>query len=360
MKIIVFDVPAVDGGALAVLKYLEKEVKEDPSKDVEWIFITSKPFIKEEVNVKNVRFPWIKKSWFHRLFFDFIIAPQLVKKYEVDKIVSLQNLIIPRTKIKQYVYIHQSLPFSKIRFSLIGNRKMWIYQNLIGYLIFNSIKKSHKVIVQTEWMKIACNKKNVIDKNNIEVIRPNIDIDVKRKFKPTAKHLSTFFFPAGAYEYKNHSLIIDACKKIHQKYKNNYQVIFTINGDENENAIDMKRDAEKYQLNIKFVGNLSRAEVFEQYSKSVLLFPSYIETFGLPLLEARLHHGIILAADTDFSKEVLNGYENSFFFDPFNSQELSELMIQIISQKVCYREVKGEELLLNNNLNTLKDVILFK
>lgn len=356
----VFDVPAVGGGALSVLEYMEKEVKENHSHNIEWIFITSIPAIKEEKNVKNIRFPWVKKSWFHRLFFDSIVAPNLVKKYKVDKIVSLQNITIPRTKIKQYVYVHQSLPFSKVRFSLLKSWKTWIYQNLIGYLIFSSVRKAHKVIVQTEWMKTALVERNVTDISNIEVIPPKINIAAKAKFEPTQENMSTFFFPAEAYEYKNHSLIIDACKIINEKYNEKYKVILTLKGNENKKAIDLKKDAEKNQLKIFFIGNISQEEVFNRYSKSVLLFPSYIETFGLPLLEARLHQSVILASDTEFSREVLSGYKNAFFFDPLDAQELSELMSNIIEQNISYTSVESEKTLLLNNQDTIKDIILFK
>ena len=79
-------------------------------------------------------------------------------------------------------------------------------------------------------------------------------------------------------------------------------------------------------LPFEFIGSVGIEIVFEYYSKSVLIFPSYIETFGLPMLEAKMHESPILASDCAFSNEILAGYDKAIFFDPFDSEKLSSLM----------------------------------
>lgn len=44
------------------------------------------------------------------------------------------------------------------------------------------------------------------------------------------------------------------------------------------------------------------------------------------MLEAKLHKGVILASNCAFSKEILEGYENAWFFDPFDAKELANLI----------------------------------
>src|SRR4051794_5866253 len=111
MIIMVFDVPAENGGALSVLNDVYEEAKSYPDVEIKWVFVVSKPHLNETENIKVLRFPWIKKSWFHRIFFDHFVASFLVKKYKVDKIISYQNVTIPYTRIRQALYVHQSLPF---------------------------------------------------------------------------------------------------------------------------------------------------------------------------------------------------------------------------------------------------------
>ena len=66
--------------------------------------------------------------------------------------------------------------------------------------------------------------------------------------------------------------------------------------------------------------------------KSVLLFPSYIETFGLPLLEAKTIGSPIIASDTPFSKEITSNYNNVNYFDYSDEIKLAKLMIKQIGK----------------------------
>lgn len=337
MNIMVFNVPAETVGALTILTDFYNEVTFDKDKNINWIFVLSKPNLQDTNNIKILRFPWIKKSWFHRLFFDNFVAPTLLKKHSIDRIISFQNIIIPHTKVKQILYVHNSLPFINHKFSLVKNMKLWIYQNIIGKKIKKSINKSEKVIVQTNWMKELCIENTLVDDEKIIVIPPKININVKKYYKPTKEALTTFFYPASEFIYKNHKLIVEASKDlIIKKNIKNFRVIFTLKGNENKNIVNLYKEVMENQLPIDFVGELSREQVFEMYTKSVLLFPSYIETFGLPLLEAKLHKGVVIASDCKFSHEILDGYENAYFFSHKSKEELSNRLLQCIEGKITY------------------------
>ncbi|MEH6889052.1 glycosyltransferase [Bacillus sp. JJ864] len=339
MNIMVFDVPAESGGALSILNDFYNEVVESNDKSINWFFVLSTPKLEETDNIKVLQFPWIKKSWGHRFYFDQVIAPGLVKKYKVDKVFSLQNVTIPRINCDQVLYVHQPLPFVDYKFSIKENKLFWIYQNIIGRNIINSIKKAKHVIVQTQWMKKACIQKAQIQNNKIEIIPPTINVAIKKYFEPNEKSLSTFFYPASNSVYKNHKIIVEACRQLKNLTNIDYEIIFTLNGNEDQHTIDLYRQIQEEQLPIRFEGSRTREEVFELYTKSILLFPSYIETFGMPMLEARMHKGIIIAADTPFAKEILEGYENAKFFEVFNPEELSLLMHQYLQKQEQYKTV---------------------
>ena len=81
---------------------------------------------------------------------------------------------------------------------------------------------------------------------------------------------------------------------------------------------------------VKYLGRISRDDVFARYKKEILLFPSYIETFGYPPAEARAVGGCILASDCPFCHEVLEGYKGAAYFDPFKPEELAALMERAI------------------------------
>lgn len=339
MRVMIFDVPAEKGGALSILHDFYDEVTNCTDKSIEWIFVVSKPVLAEQPNVKVLSFPWIKKSWLHRLFFDYYVAPKLISKFNTDEILSFQNIIVPNTSVPQTLYIHQPLPFVKYKFNFLENYKFWTYQKIIGKLIKNSIKKSNKVVVQTNWMREACSKETDTSINKFSVISPHIEINSNKVFQPSSSSMRTFFFPSSGSSYKNHQIIIEACKALNKENKKEYSIIFTLNGDENKYVSELYQEVKKKSLPIIFVGNLSRQEVYEYYERSILLFPSYIETYGLPMLEAKLHKSMVFASDCEFSHEILNGYSNAYFFDPFKPDELMNLMNKVINGELNYNDV---------------------
>lgn len=324
MRIMVFDVPAESGGALSVLHEFYNEFKLD--QDNEYIFVLSLPELKETTNIKVLRFPWIKNSWGHRLYFDHIIATKLIKEYDIDQVLSLQNVIIPHTTVYQSVFVHNALPFSEYRFRLKEDKLLWVYQNIIGKNVIKSIKKADHVIIQTNWMKNRLVEKLNVNDEKIEVKQSKIDIEIKDQFRETKDSLSTFFYPASGVIFKNHKVIVEACLKLKEDGIDEYKVIFTLNGDENKQITELYNTVKDKQLPIEFVGSMKRDEVFGLYSKSILIFPSFIETVGLPLIEAQMHNTPIIAVRSDYSYEILTNYKNAHYFDCFSYTELSSRM----------------------------------
>ncbi len=330
-----YDIAAENGGGLSILNDFYVDVLKNNKDGYKWFFLLSKVKLIETKNIKVIYVPWIKKSWFHRIFFDLFIARKYIKKYKINEILSLQNNIIPFLKIKQILYFHNSLPFSQYRFRIYENIIFWFYQNIITYVYFFSFLNSNFTVLQANWIRELLIKRKFIRIDNSIVISPVIKHNVTNYFNYKYDNFSTFFYPASPVFFKNHRLIVDAClilsaKKIH------YKIFFTLLGDENNHIKKLKKRIDFHKLNIYFIGNLNREEVFKYYSKSVLLFPSYIESSPLPLSEAILHKSIIFTSDTKFSHELCKFYPNTYYFNPFDSLQLSNLMEKLISGSISY------------------------
>lgn len=335
-NILVYDVAASETGALSVLKDFYNETT-STNAEIKWVFIVSTPELSAKDNVIVLRYPWVKKSWLHRIWFEQFIAPVLAKKHRADLVFSLQNVIVPHTKVPQILYVHQSLPFAEYRFKLREQRLFWIYQNIIGKKIIESIRRARKVIVQTNWMKEACVHKAAVSNDKVAVIPPYVSLDNIPRYIDALESRKVFFYPAGPFSYKNHMLILKACVLLKQRGITDYKVIFTLTGHENTYSEKLFAYAKQEELNIVFMGAVSREDVFSLYSTSVLIFTSVIETFGLPMLEARRAGAIIIALDMPFSREVLDGYHNAHFCS--DDCEITEIMAECLDMKIEYTEV---------------------
>ncbi|CAD2074891.1 hypothetical protein JEOAER750_01041 [Jeotgalicoccus aerolatus] len=353
MKIVVFDVPASTGGALSILTDFYKETISYKNEKIEWHFILSTPVFREEQNVKIHNYPWIKKSWLHRLYFDYFYSKKIIKRLNPDKIFSLQNTLIPSNKY-QILYVHQAIPFSKYKIKIRENFKLWVYQNIISKLIFKSIKKADQIIVQTQWFKSACIKKTNINSNKVTVVNPRVpNIEVSEFYLEQNPY--RFFYPASFELYKNHQVIFEAIKILKDRKVNNFEIILTIDEDSIKKNKKLLKTYQKLDLPIKYMGQLSHSEVLNFYKSSILVFPSYIETFGLPLIEAKKSNSIILVADEPYSREVLENYNNVYFFKWYDADELSSYMHDIIKGEI---KTNGKKCATKNVENSLVEKVI--
>lgn len=353
MRIVVNDIAASKTGALAILLDFYEYVKANGN-DHEWIFLTGIDCLKETGNIKVILMDHVKRSQKDRLYFDLVNGSKFLEDLEPDVIFSLQNTLtrgaIRRKndkiisegnvwkkgeKVPQVLYVHQPLGFQKVKkFSFFNpeEREYAIYQYLIGALIDASVKRADKVIVQTAWMKDAVSEKTGVSKDKICKVLPDIadlseyrPADIGATWNP-----GQYFFPSGEILYKNHECVIKAAQILNERGYTDFQVHFTLKGLSDVT----KREYADPNHNIHWSGRISREEVLTSYAKSTLIFPSYIETFGIPLAEARQMGTMVLASDCPFCREVLAGYENVKFFDPFNEKELADLMEEILTGKL--------------------------
>lgn len=328
--VMIYDVHASESGALSILDDLYNQIKSYQDKSVKWIFVVSTPNYKETDNIKVYRFPWVKRNWGYRFYFDNVTTRMLIAKYNPDKVFSLQNKGIDFYKKEQFVYLH--LPFiltdHKFDFKVDG-KKLWLYQNVISKSIFKSLVKVDKTIVQTKWMKDALIEKGKVAEEKILILEPDISTNRILTYEDLPENRRRFFYPATAFTYKNHMTLLKAICYAKERGLNDYEVIFTIKPDENGYTKMLKEYIDDNHLNVLMTGQVTRTEVFELYSKSVLLFPSYVESFGLPLLEAKLTGTYVIASDCPFSREILADYERAKFFQELDYKAMGDAILSI-------------------------------
>ena len=341
MRIVVNDIAASKGGAMTVLKDFYSCIKEN-DKENEWIFLLGDNYLEETENIKVITLPEIKKSGLKKLKFDFFTGKKFIKKLNPDVVFSMQNVITFGLKVPQVIYMHQSIPVQSVkRFSFFkgSERKLAFIQYIIGSIIKKSVKNAELTIVQTKWMKEAVLKKCKISEDRIVNILPTVK-DVAALVKREDFDKKRFFYPTAPALYKNNAAVFAADK------------ILCEEGVEHEIVLTLPE--EKSCGSVKCVGRLPYEQVLTEYTKSTLVFPSYIETVGLPMAEAREVGGLVIASDCPFSREVLEGYENAYFFRYDDHKALALLMKQVIDGEITVKEAWAEK---SQQENSWKEVM---
>lgn len=329
---LILNTSAIKGGALTILNYYYENSKLDLTTN--YLFIVSNVKLPSSSNIKVLNLPWVKKNYLFRLYFEMIYLRKIIKDYSISNIVNLQNISLFNYGIPVSLYIHQSLPFTKLKFNLVTESKYWFYKNIYKYLMFRSFSKVSEIIVQSKWIKNRLVESGVLE-NKIKVSYPNVSSKVSmvrtNYSESLLKSKSIFFiYPTSSEKYKNYSLIINALKLIDKELYPKFEILLTLS------MIDLNKKQSSlivdFGLPVSLIGTLERNMLLQIMSSCILLFPSKVESYPLPLKEA-MNLGIpIIASDLEFSREILDDYDKSLLFDPTSEIELAQIMLNVINQ----------------------------
>ena len=297
-------------------------------------------FEKYSKQVEFIELPDSRESYFKRLSYEYIYFNRFSRKHQVDVWISLHD-ITPRVKAnKRYTYCHNPAPFMdrdllKIKYSARNVAFSFFYR----YLYRINIKKATALIVQQDWMRQAFFK--MFPVKNIIVARPSIKIDYK--YVPSKKNTDRFVFLFASFPryFKNFEVICEACKCLG---KAKFEVWFTLDGSENTYSKDL---VNKYGdlKNIKWLGLQTRESLFALYSKAdCFIFPSTLETWGLPVSEFKQTGKPMILADKPYAKETLGTYDKAVFFNPNDATELAQIMKQVLDGNLKFEEVTEKEI----------------
>ncbi len=334
LRVVLVDIAASSGGALSVLKdFTDFLALQDVG--VDWVCLVSSDGISSSVPwISVVRDVYAKRSWLHRLTWEILIAPRLVRRYAPDAVFSLQNTAVLFTRVPQVVYVAQSLPFARWhRWSFFRSeeREMAVRAAVLGPLIRWSVRRASMTIVQTHWMQEAVVSSSQVDSSRIVVVAPDCDVSLTASDESDISGAActrpgtNFFYPASAMPYKNFEVAIQALILL-QAQGHHAELALTITGKENDYAKRIKQLATPLGDAVQFCGSISRRSVLLMLQHSILVFPSIIETFGLPLLEARKLGSWVIAADTPFAREILDGYPRARLFASDSAADLASAM----------------------------------
>lgn len=344
-KIVISAINFFEGGPLSVLKDCLNFVNNCKyQNNCKFIVLVHKKELfdtKEYPNVDFVEFPKSRKSYFFRLYYEYFYFKNFAISNKIDFWFSLHDITPSVGNIPQAVYCHNPSPFNTINASDIYLQPTQFFFRLFyRYLYQINIKKNKYVIVQQLWMKNRFVGMFDLDKNKIIVAPPQIpkisdEFIVSNSNSKNQDNIKLFFFPTFPRPFKNIEVICEAARLVLNENPN-FKIIITIDGSENKYS---KAVVTKYQdvKNISFVGLIKRDEVYSYYSQiDALIFPSKLETWGLPISEFKQFEKPMLIADLPYAKETVGNYEQVNFFRPDDARQLSELILNHLNNKVKF------------------------
>lgn len=339
-----------EGGPLSVLKdclySIENSKRFDDCKFV--VLVHKKTLFNDFAydKVTFVEFPKSRKSYLYRLFYEYFFFKKFAKKEKIDFWFSLHDISPDVGAIPQAVYCHNPSPFKGVNLKdLFVQPVIFIFNIFYSFLYRINIKKNKYVVVQQLWLKDEFRRRFGVKYDKIIIAKPQESkIKVDCEITTIDKKIKSFVFPTFPRSFKNIEVIGEAVRILNKEGVGGFLVIVTIDGSENKySRLIFDKYGKIKHLNL--IGLQPRKLVYQLYKESdCLIFPSTLETWGLPISEYKQFNKPMIIANLPYAKETVGKYDKVKFFNPSDAQELANHMKGfIVSGEIIYDETKATE-----------------
>lgn len=338
--LVISGVNLVEGGTLKVLKDCV-DVAAVSLPDWRIVVLAHRRELITTLGVEVMALPHIKPSWWRRLWAEWHQFNALSAELGVDLWLSLHD-ITPRVQARrQAVYCHNPAPFwtPTWRDAWYGP-DYWAFARFYGLMYRAFIGRNQAVVVQQDWLREQFRKR--YGAPHVIVARPEMPgaASATPPVQPMAQG-SVFIYPALARCFKNFEVIGEAVALLEADPAWAGEVRWTLSGDENRYARWLKRRF-GHLRSIRWLGLQTREQMQQQYRESqCLIFPSRLETWGLPITEAKRLGLGVLAADLPYAYETVGDCAAVDFFPPHDAKALASRMLAFTQGRSTMRAVQA-------------------
>jgi glycosyltransferase involved in cell wall biosynthesis len=321
--VVVSAVNLVEGGTLTILRQCLASLR--AGLDAGWriVALVHDRGLAPVDGVDYLEFPAIKSSYLRRLLFEYVACRRLSRALDADLWIALHDLTPVVHARRQVVYCHNPMPFHRLSW-----REARLTPALVPFALFQgllygvNIRRNAAVVVQQDWLRDAFKRRYGVERVIVARPVPAVSAVAPRPVSPAP----LLIYPTLPRPFKNVEVIGEALRLLEAEGGWRGRVRVTIAGDENAYARDLRR---RYGglASLEFVGLQTREQMAAQYAQAdALVFPSRLETWGLPLTEAQQHGLAILVADLPYARETMGDYARAAWFDPTDAAALAALL----------------------------------
>lgn len=354
------------GGTLTILRDCLSYLSALAPENYRIIAIVYKKELAYYPNIEYIETQWPKKRWINRLWYEYVSMKNISEQIgPVYLWFSLHDTTPNVVAEHRAVYCHNAFPFYKWKWrEWIFAPKIVLFALLTKYIYKTNIHRNTYLVVQQQWFREEFVRMFGLRREKIIVSPPTArQSDQKSKNSSTDTGGYTFIYAASPNSHKNFECLAEATKILSDRGVGDFRVYITVKGNENAYARWLYRKwGDVPQLD--FRGFMDRETLFNQYTDSdCLVFPSKVETWGLPITEFGAFDKSMLLADLPYAHETASGYGKVAFFDPDRPDELAQIMSELIDgEEEFLKPVPKKQIEdpVSHNWEELFDVLLKK
>lgn len=342
------------GGTLTILRQCLQYLSTIAGNDYRVVALVHKKELCEYPDIRYIELPNTIRSWGKRLkceYYDMMkISQELAKEYgtKVYLWLSLHDTTPSVEAEHRAVYCQTSFPFYMWKFrDFKMDFKIPLFAMFTRFAYQVNVHKNDYLIVQAEWLRSGFSKMLGVERSKFIVAPPKKPSDIPQVSISNIKNDAVqFFFASTADCHKNFECLCEASRRLEEKIgPNKFKTILTIKGNENKYAQWLHNQYGQVS-SIVFEGFMSKERLFQCYNETdCFVFPSKIETWGLPISEFMSTGKPMLLADLPYAHETSAGAEKVQFFNPSKADELMNDMLKAIEGDMSgFKRVKSNHI----------------
>jgi glycosyltransferase involved in cell wall biosynthesis len=363
-KILINAVSSKMGGALSYLKNLVGELERVDFEN-EYLVCVS-PAIAGQLKTKRIRIivkAGLGDSHLKRIYWDQLGIRRLIKKEKIDILFYLANFATLFCPVKQLLLIRGYLLttpyFKETIFAKYSRKKKMIFY-LRQFLIRLSVQAADRVMFPSQSTFVDFEKMISFPKKKPVVNRYGTYLEKFRGKRPAGEGKSgkavvwQLLYATMYSERKNFStlfLALDILKKRGFDFRLITPAVF--NDRLAEATPTCRQDLELLartglKERIVLTGKLPYERIDELYKQAdIFLWPTLVESFGHPLIEAMASGLPIVASDIPINREIAG--RSALYFQPLNPEDLAAKISLVLNdgrlrQKLALESRKRSEL----------------
>ncbi len=328
-----------------------------------FVFIFDRPYDERflfEKNVKAVvigpapRFPLLWKYWYD------IKIPAVLRKYKADVFVSCDGFCSLRTKVPQCLVVHD-LAFlhypAVYKKSHVSFYKKYTPKFLEKASVVSTVSTFSKKDILDNY-KIEDNKIDVVfsgAKNSFKPITGLEKINTKNKYTEGKEY---FVYTGAIHPGKNLMNLLKAFSVFKKRQKTSMKLMLVGRIAEEYKSFSKSLRSYKYRNDVVMTGYMEEAELVKITGAAYgMVYPSLLEGFGVPILEAMKCDVPVITSANSAMQEIAGSA--ALYIDPDSHIDIANKMMLLYKDENLRNELiqKGREIVKEYNWDKTAELL---
>lgn len=320
----------------------------DQENSDEYVFFMRRKYF-EQLKFRGSRVKLVSADLPHYSVAEQLYFPRLIRQEKVE-LMHYPHFTVPVTSPVPYVVtIHDLIKhFSRGQDTTTRTRSVyWLKFAAYDFVLRRAVRRAGAIIVPSEWSKNQLMEKLSVSAAKIRIVPEAVAASLTRKKNFLAVKRSPkpyLLYVGNLYPHKNVSIIIEALQLMTSSPLG-LKIVCARSVFTSRFLTEVRRRGA--QDSVELLGQVSDNQLANLYKgATAYVFPSRLEGFGLPGLEAMALGTPVVAARASSLPEVYG--KAAIYFDPDSSSQLADRLQELIAdpglgaklRRLGYRQAK--------------------